>query len=335
MGLNGCMIGAGFFARHHIDAWRRIKGVQIVAVADHDGERAKAFAREFGIERWYTDAETMLDEIDCSFVDIVTRPAAHGALVRLAAERQKAIWCQKPFARTLTEAAELVELCERRGVRLMVNENWRWQPWYRAMQRALGAGQVGQVHHVQCVVRPGDGSGPNPYPAQPYFRTMKQFLIRETLIHFLDTFLFLCGPVHRVNCRTRRLNPAIEGEDFALITLQFQSGASGVIDANRYAGARSSETFCQMRVEGSKGSLELGLNGELYWIDMRGERRLLSYLRPKEGYRGDSCRSTHLHFIEGLLDEKPFETEGAAYLMTLQLVEACYKSADLGAPVVI
>ena len=45
--------------------------------------------------------------------------------------------CQKPLAPTLEEAQKLVALAEERGVRLMVHENFRFQPWHRAIKAIL------------------------------------------------------------------------------------------------------------------------------------------------------------------------------------------------------
>ena len=74
----------------------------------------------------------------------MTRPAMHLPLVRLAAEKGIAVLCQKPMAETWSEALEIAAVARRAGVRLMMNENWRWQPWYRRIRELLTQGAIGR-----------------------------------------------------------------------------------------------------------------------------------------------------------------------------------------------
>lgn len=80
-----------------------------------------------------------------------------------------------------------------KNVPLMVNENWRWQPWYRKMKSIIEEGELGNLYYANFVMRPGDGWGDTPYSVQPYFKTMDKFLMFETGIHFIDTFRYLFG----------------------------------------------------------------------------------------------------------------------------------------------
>src|SRR5579863_3510770 len=109
------MIGCGFFARNHVEAWRRIPNAEIVAACDVSLERARAAAG-----RAYTSAEEMLKAEDLDFVDIVTRSTTHLELISPAAERGLAIICQKPMAPDWETACRMVEVSERHGVRFMI-----------------------------------------------------------------------------------------------------------------------------------------------------------------------------------------------------------------------
>src|ERR1700743_149634 len=126
--LRGALIGCGFFARNHLNAWRDLEGVEIVALCDADAGRLEVAGRDFGIERRYTDAAQMLRGEKVDFVDIATTVASHRPLVELAASHRVAAICQKPFAASLEDAQAMVVACEEAGVRLMVHEHFRWQP---------------------------------------------------------------------------------------------------------------------------------------------------------------------------------------------------------------
>ena len=80
--MRGAVIGCGFFAQNHLNAWRDL-GATIVAVCDIDAVRAAETAARHGIARHYTDAEAMLATEQPDFVDIVTTVDTHRPLVEL------------------------------------------------------------------------------------------------------------------------------------------------------------------------------------------------------------------------------------------------------------
>ncbi len=324
----GVMAGAGYFAQFHADAWRRIPEVDIAAIADPDQPRARDFAQRYGIPRVYAAVEEMICAEEPDFLDIVTRPDTHLALTQLAASLGVDVICQKPMAPTMAECTAMVRAASEAGVRLLVHENWRWQPWYREIRRLIESGTVGKPFYVSFLMRTGDGRGPEPYAVQPYFRTMPRLLIYETLVHFLDTFRFLLGEIDSVFCETARINPVIAGEDAAWIHLHFRSGAHGLIDANRISGpAPPPPAFGELRVEGARAALFMDGYGRLA-LQQHGEQpQAHGYAIPETGYKGDSVFAFQQHAAACLRAGAPCESEGQTYLRTVRLVEACYESA--------
>jgi D-apiose dehydrogenase len=329
--LKGVMIGAGYFARFQAEAWRRVEGAQIVAVGDVAPGRAEEFSERFGIARAYHDITEMLERERPDFVDIVTRPDSHPELVRLAALHGAHAICQKPMAPRWEECLAMVNGCNNANVRLLIHENWRWQPWYREIKRLLDQGVVGKPFYGGFVMRNSDGRGAEPYAAQPYFRAMERLLVYEMVVHFLDTFRFLLGEIKSVFCQMGRVNQAIKGEDHTLIQLTFDTGECGLIDANRISGpARREPISEELIIEGDRGKIRLARDCRI-WLDEYGEGELpLEYAIPAEGYRGDSVRASQRHFIDCLRIGERCESEGKDYLKTVAAAFACYDSAETG-----
>jgi len=329
--LKGVMAGAGYFAAFQGEAWTRLPGVKIAAVADTDEARARQFAARWGIPAVYTSVADMLARERPAFLDIVTPPATHPALTEMAAAAGVNVICQKPMAPEPQQCLAMVEACEKAGVRLLVHENWRWQPWYREIKRLIDAGRFGRVFYLGFRLRCGDGRGPQPYPAQPYFRDMERLLVYETLIHFLDTFRFLAGELRSVFCRTARVNPVIRGEDCALIQMVFGSGAQGLIDANRISGPPQPDpAFGTFRLEGERGMVRMAPDGRLFVTEHGGQESAHDYAVPQLGYRGDSVRAFQEHALACLRSGQQCESEGREYLKTMAAMEACYQSAARG-----
>ena len=138
----------------------------------------------------------------------------------------------------------------------------------------------------------------------------------------------------RVSAITRRVNPAIKGEDVATILMAHKSGASSVVDCS-YATRRQPETFPEtmIEVDGDKGTIRLD-SGYLMTVQVNGasEKRNLSppvlpwASKPWHNIQ-ESVQIIQQHFVDCLRDGRQPETSGCDNLQTLGLVEAAYLSA--------
>lgn len=138
--LKAVGIGAGYFSRFHYEAWSRIPEVEIAAICDLSEDKAHALMSRFGIPRFYEDWREMIEHERPDFVDIITPPDTHREMCAVAAQRGVHIICQKPLAPSVETAGRIVQAVRAAGVRFMVHENWRWQPWYRQIKRIQQSG---------------------------------------------------------------------------------------------------------------------------------------------------------------------------------------------------
>jgi len=314
--LRGGIVGCGFFAQFHIEGWRRIPEVELAAAADPDLARSRKAAPHA-----YATAEAMLDGERLDFVDIATRPDSHAALVRLAASRKVPVICQKPMAPNWADAVGMVEAAEAAGIPFMIHENWRWQPWYRALKNLIDRGDIGRPIDYWFRTRRNDGGGPAPYSLQPYFARMPRLLIYETLVHHIDTARFLFGDLAAIYAQIRRRNPVIAGEDQALLMLT-HADISGIVDGHRFGDPDpDGPVMGEATVEGESGVLRLLGTGDIF----RGSEKIWTN-EVQAGYRGDSVRATQQHFVDCLRQGSQFESAGREYLKTFRAVEAAYES---------
>jgi predicted dehydrogenase len=316
--FKGAVIGCGFFSRHHVEAWRRMPNVRIVAACDSRIERAQAVS-----ERAYVSAEAMLETEDLDFADIVSRTETHLDLVSFAAQRKLAISCQKPMAPDWATACRMVEAAEANGARLMIHDNWRWQPWYRAAQKMIAAGDIGSPVSYGFRCRWKDGAGEAPYAKQSYFRDLRRFIIDETLVHHIDTARFLFGDIQTVYAEAMRVNPRIQGEDHAILTLRHTEPVMGWLHGHSFAALEDAGPSLDEAIfEGDSGSISISGAGEIW----SGQNKIWTG-DFSTGYRGDSVYNTQAHFVQCLETGQRFETEAREYLeKTFAAVEAAYAS---------
>ncbi|TWB57491.1 putative dehydrogenase [Rhizobium sp. ERR 922] len=331
--LKGALIGCGFFAINQMHAWQDVEGASIAAICDRDPERLKLVGDQFGIERRYTDAATLFADRGFDFVDIATTVQSHRALVEMAASYKIPAICQKPFAKTLSDAKAMVEACARAGVPLMVHENFRWQTPIQAVKRALQSGAIGEPFWGRFSFR----SGYDVFSGQPYLAEGERFIIEDLGIHTLDIARFILGDVSSLTARTKRVNPKIKGEDVATILLDHENGATSIVDVS-YASKLATEPFPETLIEldGTKGSIRLSQG---YRLEVSGadgvtlsdaSPQLLSWAsRPWHNIQ-ESVLAIQQHWTDRLASGGETSTSGADNLKTLALVEAAYESAANG-----
>jgi predicted dehydrogenase len=336
--LRFVLIGAGFWARYQLAAWGENSDAVCVAVCDRDRERAEALAGPLGIPA-YDDPKAMLAEGRPDFVDIVTPVDTHASLIRLCAEQGIAVICQKPLAATLAEAQEAVTVCERAEVSLLVHENWRWQTPLRKAGELLTAGRIGAAFRARlsfvCSFPVFDN--------QPFLRELEQFILTDIGSHVLDSARFLFGEAASVYAQTRRVNPAIKGEDVATVVMPMGAARTTVVCEMSYASRTEYERFPQtyLFVEGAKGSLEIGPDYVLRVTDAEGTH--LSRHGPARYAWADPaydlvqssmipCQARQIAHLRG---EKTAENTGADNLETMRLVFAAYESARTGQSVTL
>jgi len=331
MTLRVACVGAGYFAQFHYDSWARMDRVTQVGACDTDIAKAEATGRPA-----FADLATMLDQQKPDLLDIILPPVGHAAAITTALDAGiKWIICQKPFCQNMTEAAAINARADAAGATIIVHENFRFQPWFRAIKSAIDAGHIGDLRQATFRLRPGDGQGPDAYlERQPYFRDMDRLLIHETGVHYFDVFRYLIGEPTAIYADLRRENPVIKGEDAGHVIIDFANGARALLDGNRTLDHAADNLRCTMGeglIEGTQGTLALTGDGA---VTLRAFHATTAQqiLAPStwDGFGGDCVHALQSHVVAGILDGTPLENRSADYMRILQIENAAYDAAKDG-----
>lgn len=327
--LKGGLVGCGYFANNHLNAWRDVTGAEVVAVCDQNEALAKIASEKFGISKVYTDAEKMLQNEQLDFVDVVTQAPSHRPLVELVASYGVHVICQKPFAPTMEDARAMVIACNKANVTFMIHENFRWQRPIRAVKTA--SEKIGDLFFCRVASRHDYDIFTN----QPYLATDERFIIYDLGIHLLDIARFCMGDVSHLFCHTQSVNPAVKGEDTATITLVMESGATCVVEAC-YFSHLEHDNFPQtlLHLEGKRGSVTLDVDYALTTVvDGKVEKSHVPP-QPPSWASGpgvaiqESVIAIEQHWTDCLNDGRMPETSGLDNLKTLELVFGAYESSE-------
>ena len=149
----------------------------------------------------------MLRDPDVSVLDLTAHPDVRLDLMRRALNADKHVLSQKPFVENLDDGRELVELAERRGLKLAVNQNGRWAPHLAYIREAVRAGLIGEVTGVHVEIRWNHG-----WIAGTSFEAMDDLILWDFGIHWFDFLASVIGDrarsVHATSRPSRRTDRA-------------------------------------------------------------------------------------------------------------------------------
>ena len=155
----------------HAGAYRACDRTRLVALADRDPQALDRAGRRWGIQRLYSDLESMLRSEEIDILSVCTPSDSHASRVREAAEAGvRAVWCEKPMAVTPAEAADLASLEDR--LMIAVNHVRRWDRCYQRAKQFLEEGHLGRPLRVTAWYTHG---------------------ISNMGSHLMDTLRTLCG----------------------------------------------------------------------------------------------------------------------------------------------
>ena len=121
----------------------------------------------------------------------------------------------------------MIEACDNAGVRLMIHENWRFRPWYRALRAEIDAGLIGRPIRLRIAHRDTRSLRPDGFAQQPFLASMPRLILMEMGCHLVDTARYLVGEIQTVSATLGRFGGRIRGEDVAMLSIYFAGGASG------------------------------------------------------------------------------------------------------------
>jgi predicted dehydrogenase len=326
--LRVAFAGAGMISLFHLTGWKQTPNVEIVAVCDPVLQKAQARADEFGIPRVYADLTEMLERERPDAVDIATPVGTHAPQIRIAAGHGVHVACQKPMTPTVTEAEALIRDVGER-VRFMVHENFRFRPHYVEARKWIVGGRLGEIRQARLTVRSGGmlplaEETPPLLERQPYLQGFPRLIIFEVLIHHLDVLRTLLGPLTVLSTRIAKVNPALAGEDVAVIVLSGKDNLTCVLDGNMSAAGYPALSVDRLEVMGSAGTLLFDAER----LSMVGSDEPPILYDLQKNYQVSFTKAIQ-EFVHGLRTGAPFPTDRLDNLETLKLMESCYMAAGV------
>ena len=139
-----------------IDPLPDVDGVELVAVAARDLDRARAAADEWGAPLAFGSYEELIDSSEVDAVYIGTPASLHREWAIAAIEAGKHVLCEKPLAANADDARAIAE-ADRGDVVVMEAFHWRYHPFVERIRAALDSGELGRIDRIEAAFDIPDG----------------------------------------------------------------------------------------------------------------------------------------------------------------------------------
>jgi len=235
------IIGLGFIGKMHLQNGLRLKNAYVAGVAD-SSSKALASVEKLGIKNTYNNYVDLLKDssVDCVVISLPNH--LHLQCARVAAESNKSILLEKPMARSVEEAKEILSVTRRNGVRLMMGYPMRFNPTYRGLKEQLDNGSLGDVevaHAINITAGPffsrEEMYAPAPVPDWWFNTELTGGGVMIDLgCHLINLLRWYFGEIIDINgCFSRRFKMSFE--DTAVCLASFKSGTLGVINVGWFS----------------------------------------------------------------------------------------------------
>jgi predicted dehydrogenase len=344
------VVGLGWAGQQHLDAYRRIPGVEVVALAGQETDILRELGRRHGIEHLHERWEDLVAVPGLDAVSVAVPTFLHAPIAIAALDRGIHVLSEKPIARNGAEGEAMVDAARRVGRVLDVAFNHRRRGDIAALRRVIGAGDIGRPYYAKAswlrrsgIPRLGSwftnlemaGGGP----------------LADIGVHVLDYSLYLLGEpkVESVTAVTyaelgsrgrggsarATLGSATSGfevEDLASAFIRLEGGATLLVEA-AWAAYRDPVDLLDFIVYGSEGGAELKAVGAtaVPVADLR-------VFTERDGQDADYTIAAepgraHRAVVEEFVDVVRGDParwaahDGSLALTRARVIDACYESA--------
>ncbi len=320
------IIGCGGVSRMHLEGYlAHPERVRVAAVCDLDAKRVREARSKYDIREGFTSLDGLISEGSFDVAVVCTPTPVREKVILPLAAAGKHIFCEKPLADSHGEAERIVQACEKAGVRLAVNQNFRYHYTFDHARKLIRDGAIGEVTgviHQDLMFRQDSG-----------WRTKcKRHALSVMGVHWLDGFRWMLdSEATSVFCQMR-FSPAIDcaGETDAYAQIAFANGALVSYIQSFSTPHRKTETL----VIGDAGALTLDYEGSIIWgpgpegeITKVDDNPLAGPGKPESAFRALN------ELLTALEAGGAPSNSGRDNLKTIALLEAAYRSAEQGAVV--
>lgn len=257
------LIGCGRIAQKHVVTLAKFDHVKLVAVSDLNNARMQEIAQLYknknGTEEkieFYNHYNELLKNPKIDVVVIAVVSGLHAQVAKEAVKHGKHVIIEKPFALSLKEMDEVIQLGEDLNKNVFVCHQLRYKPIMQKIKRMIEEGYLGHLYFGIASMKWNRSE--KYYTSSPWKGTWDKdggMLVNQG-IHLVDLLIWFLGEPKSVYGEIARFIKNKETEDVATGILSFRNQAKGVIESNIITKPKSFGSY--LSLFGEKGTICIG-----------------------------------------------------------------------------
>ena len=333
------ILGVGWAGSKHVEAIRELgHGLTIDCLVDSDPDFLAKQCEELKVDKSYPTFGDALADPEVDAVSICLPHRFHCDVAVAAAVAGKHVLVEKPMALTLDDADRMIDICQRKGVKLGVVFQRRTEPVFQRVRQAVEAGDLGLLNLGVLTM--------------PYVRTQAYYdsapwrgtwsldgggVLMNQGIHLVDLLIWFMGDPVAVQAEAATLRRDIEVEDTLTATLRFANGALASVSATTTAAPGFPH---RLAVYGTNGGIQIEGEQIYAWTLADSHTTTVEPLTPGRvtdaGSGGDprgispsGHRAIIRDFMQALREDRSPLIDGTEARRSLATVLAIYEAAGL------
>ncbi len=263
-------------------AYNKIPNSKLVAVMRRDAEKAADYAKRHGVDKWYSDADALLNDPDVNAVSIATPPAYHLEYAKAALAKGLNVYVEKPVTRNAAEARQMADAVKKTGGKLTVAHYRRALPMFLKVKELLENKTIGEVRTVQ--IRMWKTSKPDLVAdSETNWRVNPELsgggYFHDLAPHQLDLMLFYFGAPERYQGFSLNQSGITPADDHVAGQILFKNKV--VVNGSWCFNVAESEAIDTCEIVGTKGKITFPFFGN--WITWKNEtgEETLNFTHPE------------------------------------------------------
>ena len=149
LGIIGC---GGIANGKHLPSLSKVKKVELVAFCDIEVSKAEQAAEQYGTEnaKVYEDYKELLRDESIDVIHVLTPNISHAEISIAAMEAGKHVLCEKPMAKTASEAKEMLDVAKSTGKKLTIGYDNRFRPDSQHLHKITSRGDLGEIYFAKA-----------------------------------------------------------------------------------------------------------------------------------------------------------------------------------------
>jgi len=338
--INFGIIGFGKIGPRHKQKIEGNKHCYLKAICDIDDQRLGEISDNN--VQLYTDYKQMLKDPEIDVVSVCTPNYLHAQMTIDALNAKKHVICEKPMALTTQDCEKMINCALDNNRKLFIVKQNRYNPPVQAVRSLLDENKLGKLFYI--VLNCYWNRNRNYFAGSTWKGDRKKDggALFTQFSHFIDLMYWFVGDVESVYAFVKNYNhPEIDIEDTGVVALKFKNGATGAINFTNCAYEKNMEG--SITLFGEKGTVKIGgeyLNKLEYQLI---ENYKVANLPRSKGandygtYKGSMSNhhKVYENVVNVLLHNGDIAVGGVDGMQTVKILEAIYKSAELGREVML